>query len=115
MRNPRLVAVVSWVFAIVFAPNLLQAQQPRPAPRSIAFFGRVEAVDSDRKVVTVKHGNIPGYMDSGTTEYSTDEEAVLKRLQPGDDIRATVYPNDLTLHHIQIVYRSPGAKGKVSK
>ena len=115
MRHPSFMPAVIVAFGILFAPNLVQAQPPRPAPRSIAFFGRVEAVDSDRKVVTVKHGNIPGYMDSGTTEYSTDEEAVLKRLQPRDDIRATVYPNDLTLHHIQIVYRSPGAKGKASK
>jgi Cu/Ag efflux protein CusF len=115
MSIPSFVPAVNLAIGILFAPTLVQAQQPRPAPRSIAFFGRVEAVDSDRKIVTVKHGSIPGYMDSGTTEYSTEEEAVLKRLQPGDDIRATVYPNDLTLHHIQIVYRSPGAKGKASK
>jgi Cu/Ag efflux protein CusF len=108
-------AAVILALGILFAPALVQAQQPRPAPRSIAFFGRIEAVDSDRKVVTVKHGKIPGYMDSATTEYSTEEKGVLKRLLPGDDIRATVYPDDLTLYHIQIVYRSPGAKGKASK
>ena len=83
---------------------------PPQSPRSITFFGRVEAVDSDRKLVIVKHGKIPGYMDSGTTEYSTEEEAVLKRLHPRDDIRAVVYPNDLTLYRIQIVYRPPGPK-----
>jgi Cu/Ag efflux protein CusF len=114
IRIPSLVPPVILAIGILFAATLVQAQQSRPSPRSMAFFGRVEVVDSDRKIVTVKHGKIPGYMDSGTTEYSTEEEAVLKRLQPGDDIRATVYPNDLTLHRIQIVYR-PGAKGKTSK
>ena len=77
------------------------------------FTGRVEAVDSDTRIDTVKHGNVPGYMDSGTTEYSTEEEVVLKQSPPGDDIRATVYPNDWTLHRIQIVYRGAGAKGRL--
>jgi Cu/Ag efflux protein CusF len=115
MRIPNLVPAVNLAIGILFAATLLQSQPTRPAPRSLAFFGRVQVVDSDRKVVTVKHGKIRGYMDSATTEHSTEEEAVLKRLQPGDYIRATVYPNDLTLHRIRIVYRSPGAKGKTAK
>src|SRR5580692_8195202 len=89
---------------LLLAPMMLLAQPPSP-PRNIAFFGRVEAVDADRKVVTVKHGKIPDYMDAATTEYSTDEDAILKRVQPGDDIRATIHPDDLTLHNLQIVYR----------
>lgn len=115
MRNLTFLPAIILAFGFLFVPIQAEAQPARPAARSIAFFGRVEAVDSDRKIVTVKHGKIVGYMDTGTTEYSTDEDAVLKRLQPGDDIRATVYPNDLTLHRIQIVYRSSGAKGKPSK
>ena len=82
--------------------------------RSITFFGRVETVDLDRKIIVVKHGKIPGYADSGATEHSTEGDAVLKRLLSGDNIRATVYPNDLTLHRIQIVYRG-GTKGKAAK
>jgi Cu/Ag efflux protein CusF len=58
--------------------NALLAQPTNS--RSIVFFGRVEAVDSERKVVTVKHGKIPNYMEAATTEYSTEEDAVLKRL-----------------------------------
>jgi Cu/Ag efflux protein CusF len=115
IRIPSFVPVVIVAIGILFAATLAQAQQPRPAQRSLVFFGRVEVVDSDGKVVTVKHGKIPGCMDSATTKHSTEEEAILKRLQPGDYIRATVYPNDLTLHRIRIVYRSPGAKGKTAK
>ncbi len=102
------------VLAICFlnGPTVIRAQQPQPAPHAIAFFGRVEAVDFARKVISVKHGKIPGYADSGTAEYSTELEADLKRLQPGDDIRATVYPNDTTLYRIQVVYRRHGTKGK---
>ena len=47
---------------ILLSPTLLLAQPSQP--RSIAFFGRVEGVDSERKVVTVKHGKIPDYMDA---------------------------------------------------
>jgi Cu/Ag efflux protein CusF len=115
MRVPSLVPTVNLAIGILFTAALLQAQPTRPAPRSLAFFGRVQIIDSDRKVITVKHGKIPGYMDSATTEHSTEGEDILKRLQPGDYIRATVYPNDLTLHRIRIVYRSPGAKGKTAK
>jgi hypothetical protein len=110
MRTPSMVPPVLFVIGILFAAPWAPAQHPPQSPRSITFFGRVEAVDSDRKLVIVKHGKIPGYMDSGTTEYSTEEEAVLKRLHPRDDIRAVVYPNDLTLYRIQIVYRPPGPK-----
>jgi Cu/Ag efflux protein CusF len=112
--------IVSSVAGIVFAlgsvsTSLKGAQPPQPAPRRVALFGRVEAVDSERRVVTVKHGAIPGYMDSTTTEYSTEEGTVLNRWQPGDDIRATVHLNDLTLYHILIVYRRDRAKGRTSK
>jgi len=109
------VHAVILAIGILITPALIQAQPPRAAPRNIAFFGRVEAVDSMRKAVTVRHGKIPDYMNSAITEYSIPEEAVLKRLKPGDDIRATVHPNDLTLYHVQIVYRRTETKGQTSK
>jgi Cu/Ag efflux protein CusF len=98
-----LAPTVLLAIGVLLAPTLFLAQPIQP--RNIAFFERVQAVDSERKVVTVKRGKIPDYTDAATTEYSIEEDAVLKRLQPGDDIRATVHPNDLTLRHIQIVYR----------
>jgi Cu/Ag efflux protein CusF len=110
--NLRFVPAVILVIGALLTSSLLA--QPSSS-RSIVFFGRVEAVDSERKVVTVKHGKIPDYMDAATNEYSTEEDAVLKRLQPGDDIRATVHPNDLTLHQVQVVYRrmgSPNSPGR---
>jgi hypothetical protein len=56
------------------------ARRTRDYRRLPVFFGRVEVVDSERKAVTVKQGKIPDYMDAATTEYSTEEDAVLKRL-----------------------------------
>lgn len=90
-----------------------QQQQPKKEP--LKFFGRVEAVDATRKVITVKHGKIPGYMDAMTMDYSVDDENVLKTLHPGDDIKALVYPNDLSLHDVRIVFRNGDKKTKSSK
>jgi hypothetical protein len=49
--------------------------------------------------------DIPGYEAQGTSDYYVDNKAVLNRLHPGDDIRATVYPNDRTLYNLRVVYR----------
>jgi len=118
LRNIRITVFIlasAATFAIASMPARLSAQPQHANPKAVAFFGRVESIDSEKKVVTVKHGRIAGYAESGTTEHPVDEEAALKRLRPGDDIRATVYANDLTLHHIQVVYRGAGEKDKRSK
>ena len=99
-------------FALII---LIAALAIRAEPKSIAFFGRVESIDAGRKIVVVKHGKIAGYTESGTTEYSVDEESSLHRLRPGDDIGATVYPNDLTLHQIRVIYRRAGEPPKAAK
>ena len=115
MRDTVFILVSVVTFGVASMPSPLRAQPKQTKPKTVAFFGRVESIDSEKKVVTVKHGRIAGYAESGTTEHPVDEEAALKRLRPGDDIRATVYANDLTLHHIQVVYRSAGERGKSSR
>jgi Cu/Ag efflux protein CusF len=115
MRTTIFILTSAVAFGVAFVPPPLRAQPQQTKPKTVEFFGRVESIDSERKVVTVKHGKIAGYAESGTTEHPVDEEVALKRLRPGDDIRATVHANDLTLHHIQVVYRSGAERGKNSK
>ena len=74
------------------------------------FLGEVQAVDSQRKKITVKHGAIRGYALRGTDIYSVANESIITRLRPGDDIRAIVYPNDDTLYKVEIVNRSGAGK-----
>jgi hypothetical protein len=50
---------------LLLASTMLLAQ-PQDPPRNIVFFGRVKGFDPQRKVVTVKHGKIPDYMDAAT-------------------------------------------------
>jgi Cu/Ag efflux protein CusF len=83
---------------------LVSAEDSR-TKTGVHFVGEVQSVDAAHHTATVKHVEIPGYAAQGTSEYSIDDEAVLKKLRPGDDIRATVYPGDRTLHNMRIVYR----------
>jgi Cu/Ag efflux protein CusF len=99
MRFPVLITLAfALTFSVALLPLPMGAEQAKP--KSLAFFGRVESVDSERKIITVKHGKVAGYIDSATTEFSVDEAAILQQLRPADNIRATVYPNDLTLHQV---------------
>lgn len=71
--------------------------------KPIAFSGRVESVDLKMGTVAVRHGVIPGFMPAMTMDYMVDNNAILKELTPADDIAATVYVGDPTLHGIHVV------------
>ena len=78
----------------------------RDGPKAgIQFLGEVHSVDVAHHTLTVKHKEIPGYAAQGISEYSIGDEAVLKRLQAGDDIRATVDAANRTLYDIRVIYR----------
>jgi Cu/Ag efflux protein CusF len=85
---------------------VLLAQAKTGPPKGLQFFGEIQTVDLLHKKINVKHGPIPGFADRGVADYSVDNESILKQLQSGDDIRATAFPNDNTLHGIRIVSRS---------
>src|SRR5437016_3148492 len=113
MLNAKYALIYGFVIALPLIQSTASAQQQQPKKQALNFFGRVEAVDAAKKTVTVKHGKIPGYMDAMTMDYSVDEEGVLKALHTGDDFRAIVYPNDLTLHQVKVVARNSEKKKMV--
>jgi Cu/Ag efflux protein CusF len=80
----------------------LPAQGGMNGKKPIAFSGHVESVDLELHTVAVKHGPIPGYMPALTNDYPVDNK-VLLRLKPGDEITATVYVGDPTLHDVRVV------------
>jgi Cu/Ag efflux protein CusF len=85
--------------------------QSQPVPRrGMQFLGEVREINPAHKTIAVRHGPIPGYAPSGMDDYVVADDSMLKRLQPGDDIRATLYAEDHTLYNIKIVYRSNGDK-----
>ena len=69
----------------------------------IPFSGRVESIDPKLVTVAVKHGDIPGFMPAMTMDYPVEDRTVLRKISVGDDIAATVYVGDPTLHDLRIV------------
>jgi Cu/Ag efflux protein CusF len=100
--------------AAIFALTALAASGASPyaggGRKPIAFSGRVESVDLKLGTVAVKHGAIPGYMPAMTLDYMVDKDALLKQLSPADEITATVYVGDPTLHDLHVV--NPGSSGR---
>lgn len=59
-----------------------------------AFRGVVKAVHLARRQATIKHEKVGDYMEPMTMPFLIKDEAVLKRLQPGDAISATLVVTD---------------------
>ena len=66
----------------------------------MTFHGKVEAVSPDG--ITVNGEKVAGWMDAMTMKYKVDDPKVLKTVKPGDEITATVYEGDLSLHKVQV-------------
>lgn len=72
------------IIAVVF---LLVACQ-RPPERRYDLMGTVVSVEPQHKLVTIKHEDIPGYMNAMTMPFSLKDEWVYKVIAAGDQIQA---------------------------
>lgn len=68
--------------------------------KAFKFHGKVEAVASDG--VTVNGDKVDGWMDAMTMKYKVDDPKVLKTVKKGDEITATVYEGDYSLHNVKV-------------
>jgi protein SCO1 len=66
------------------------------------FHGKVEAVNKDGKSLTVNGEKVEGWMDAMTMNYKVDDPSILDKVKPGDQITATVYDGDYSLHKVQV-------------
>ena len=73
-----------------------------------AFHGKVEAVNRSTKSLTVKGEKVEGWMDAMTMDYKVDDPSILDKVKPGDQILATVYDGDYSLHKVQIMGKKAG-------
>ena len=89
-------------------PNETQRAEAARKPRGYSLVGRVQAVSESTGKVTVNHGIVEGWMGAMTMAYSVDVPVSLQGIKVGDQISATVYDGDLTLHDVKVV--SGGAK-----
>ena len=74
-----------------------------------AIQAEVIAVDVPRKMVTVKHGEIPGLMPAMTMDYLVADEKQIEALKPGDKISADLVIGENVGHLEKIVLVEKGA------
>jgi Cu/Ag efflux protein CusF len=79
--------------------------------KSYTFHGQVQVVDESAKSLKVNGEEVKGWMAAMTMDYRVDDATVLKKVKPGDHIKATVYDGDLVLHNVQVVPK-PGSESK---
>ena len=79
----------------------IQAQSS--GKKSFVLYGKVEAVDTAAKRLTVTNEPIAGWMDTMTMSYAVGTEDALLRVNAGDRVTAKVYEGDLTLYDLQVV------------
>jgi|SRR4051812_35937733 Cu/Ag efflux protein CusF len=87
------------VLAALFVVLGLMVSAGFAQKKSYTFRGKVEKVTDNN--LTVNGEKVEGWMEAMTMAYKVDKPEVLKTLKPGDQITATVYDGDLTLHNIQ--------------
>ena len=76
--------------------------------KAYTFHGKVEAVNKDAKNLTVNGEKVEGWMDAMTMNYKVDDPSILDKVKPGDQIMATVYEGDYSLHKVQIMGKNAG-------
>lgn len=91
---------------VALMPEASRPVSERPKPAGRPFAGRVQEVSQTTGRLTVNHGKVEGWMDAMTMAYPVDNPDMLKNIKAGDQISATVYPGDLTLHDVKV---APGA------
>jgi Cu/Ag efflux protein CusF len=74
--------------------------QATTAKKSFHFHGKVESVSADG--LSVSGDKVEGWMDAMTMKYKVDDPKILKTVKAGDEITATVYEGDFSLHKVQV-------------
>jgi protein SCO1/2 len=97
MKRLYRLAIVLGLALLMATASLAQAPAGK---KSFKFHGKVESVSADG--VTVNGDKIEGWMDAMTMKYKVDDPKILKQVKPGDEITATVYEGDFSLHKVQV-------------
>lgn len=92
-------------FEQIMAMMPTEAQQAEAAgkPTGFSLLGRVQEVSESTGRLTVNHGAVEGWMGAMTMGYAVDAPESLKEIKVGDQISATVYAGDFTLHNVKVV------------
>jgi len=97
----------------LLAGNSFAQDKAKGEAKSYKFHGKVEAVTD--KGLTVNGEKVEGWMDAMTMTYPVDKPDVLKMVKVGDQIMATVYDGDTTLHNVMTMPAEKSDKQKSKK
>src|SRR5215475_12558346 len=96
MKRLLMLALACLFLATGFAQDKAKDSKAKP----LTFHGKVEAVTD--KGLTVNGEKVEGWMEAMTMTYPVDKPDVLKKVKAGDQIMATVYKGDMTLHNVEV-------------
>jgi ribosomal protein S1 len=97
----------------LLAVNSFAQDKAKGKAKPLTFHGKVEAVTD--KGLTVNGEKVEGWMDAMTMTYPVDKAEVLKMVKVGDQIMATVYEGDTTLHNVMTMSAEKSDKQKTKK
>jgi len=103
----RIFQLIPILAAVVFVATACLGQSAANK-KAYTFHGKVESVNKDAKNLTVNGEKVEGWMDAMTMNYKVDDPSILDKVKPGDQIMATVYDGDYSLHKIQIMGKNAG-------
>src|ERR1700674_2803550 len=107
--------ILAAILALIclFAVNSFAQDKAKGKAKSYTFHGKVEAVTD--KGLTVNGEKVEGWMDAMTMTYPVDKPDLLKMVKVGDQIMATVYEGDMTLHNVMSMPAEKSDKQKSKK
>ena len=97
---------LSLSLATIVIAGLFAAQgipQTDPRGKTHTLHGTVEGINDFAQSIRVNQERIEGYSNARMATYNVDDAAMLKKLEIGDRIAATIYEKDDTLYDIRVV------------
>jgi ribosomal protein S1 len=110
MKIRRRILAGALALVCLLAGNSFAQDKAKGKAKSYTFHGKVEAVTD--KGLTVNGEKVEGWMDAMTMTYPVDKPDVLKMVKVGDQIMATVYDGDTTLHNVMTMPAENKQKSK---
>ena len=96
--------VLSIAAALLIAVACFAQAAPK---KEHTFHGKVESIDKNAKTLSVNGEKVEGWMDAMTMNYKVDDPSIFDKVKAGDQITATVYDGDYSLHKVTVVSPSP--------
>jgi protein SCO1/2 len=83
---------------LVCAILVAAACSREPEPKQYELSGQILTLAPERREVTIKHGDIKGFMPGMTMTFTVKDQALLSGKQPGDLVTATLVVGEVNAH-----------------